>query len=727
MHTVYDSLSTNLEGINLTFQDTIAQVINKWSTSSSVNVRIETFLQQDGHSCGFWVVLTALCNLLNISCLSESIKKLDIKQIKPADMYQLNSAYVLPYDSLNEDEDEEIEFNIQSVAKKLSKHPPEVKVYELFCSAIHSNFMIGPHIFTHQEHKRLYQQDSWLNNAIIDGFLYLYMEDYESKTSMTPPFYFIDALTSCIMATHPATNPFSPYSSIQRCQFWIQAVNIFDCHTIIIPWHLNDDHWVTFSIHHTEQKIRIYDSFSTSLKHKHKNILKQVLHILEFEYSEQGLGELSPKWSVNLNNYMKLEVMNNPQQDNGDDCGVFSIIFATALVDIQDPQHADFCITAEDITAMHRNIATHIGHLSPSPSSSPSIGYDDSYIPSIGEWALWQLKPASRFCAGRILRLDMVCRMAIIEPAPPIDEGCPEPFMKHFEKTFAECKKVLDLYPIQVQPDKVMKILWPSSLDHKSTELKENLREFSDYLRPEHLAQLHPEKKRLVVLLRRFVPGVSDVILRGLSDDYADQFSAIMDSWRKVYDKTHLKETSSKIAYQFSLPFISHLDLQDHYLLYRVAQTEVGHEIAGKLEKQEMEITSTVRSWVLDLATRPHIVLLSFPAYAMYLGVKIMDVPSILEQDRVYRLRSLQEEAWNNPRSKPPAMSPSSSANKYSIVENDIQSGLVGDTAITATVPSKPPIRIATSDTSQVAIISHKQKLKELEVLLSPVLKCHNT
>ncbi|KIJ47940.1 hypothetical protein M422DRAFT_248522 [Sphaerobolus stellatus SS14] len=189
------------------------------------------------------------------------------------------------------------------------------------------------------------------------------MRHGDKETSKNPlSVFFIDSIVTQIIAACPAKDPFKPWNSIEEWECWVPETNIFEQDVIVLPWHIdNPEHWMCIGTHPKENSICLYNSLSSKLTREHKNILKWILRFLKWEHSERGLGPLSDVWNANLNADFELSEMNNPCQNNGSDCGIFTLIFAMELAHGRDPGHLGFTIAGEDVALMRQNIAICLG------------------------------------------------------------------------------------------------------------------------------------------------------------------------------------------------------------------------------------------------------------------------------------------------------------------------------------------------------------------------------
>ena len=105
---------------------------------------------------------------------------------------------------------------------------------------------------------------------------------------------------------------------------WTKLFNIFEKDKIFCPINVNKSHWTLLVLYIRLKKIVYYDSLGGSSFSKYLN---GALRYLEDEADRLGRGFLPDEWElVSSAKY-------TPQQENGIDCGVFTIMFADFLSD----------------------------------------------------------------------------------------------------------------------------------------------------------------------------------------------------------------------------------------------------------------------------------------------------------------------------------------------------------------------------------------------------------
>ncbi|KIJ46840.1 hypothetical protein M422DRAFT_249584 [Sphaerobolus stellatus SS14] len=280
----------------------------------------------------------------------------------------------------------------------------------------------------------------------------------------------------------------------------------------------------------------------------------------------------------------------------------------------------------------------------PSPQSNPDISLQ-YYGPGIGEWALWQPEPGSKLCVGKVIHIDHNRGVAMIQPAPAIDEKSKRIFRHPFEKTFRECELAQCQFGDPVPGNMIMKLLWPAFLDTRDLE---DLGYSTETLRPEDLAKLHPQKKLLVNHLRSKVSIAALIILSGRNQGYQGQFAALTHDFEDLLKKKKTRDSLQKVALQFHDCFTRYLDDQDSFLIDRITATEVAPAMVSILEeKAGTEMTASQRSWAGDYASGPGIVILACWALSWYLQEPVLNIYPLLQADRIYREPSIQDEAWS--------------------------------------------------------------------------------
>ncbi|KAJ6637597.1 Sentrin-specific protease 1 [Pseudolycoriella hygida] len=146
----------------------------------------------------------------------------------------------------------------------------------------------------------------WLNDEVINFYMSLLtergsQEGYSKVYAMNT--FFIQRLFS------------GGYSAVKR---WTKKVDLFACDIIPVPVHVGGIHWCMAIINMKEKTIKYYDSMGGPNN--------KVLSALEDYLREESLDKR--KVAFDLSGWSKENVTNNPRQQNGSDCGVFSCMTA---------------------------------------------------------------------------------------------------------------------------------------------------------------------------------------------------------------------------------------------------------------------------------------------------------------------------------------------------------------------------------------------------------------
>ena len=97
---------------------------------------------------------------------------------------------------------------------------------------------------------------------------------------------------------------------------------------IFYPININNKHWTLLVIYISLKKIEYYDSLLERYRHHAEDYLNGALRYLGDEAKKLGRGFLPNEWEL-----VPTDLINTPQQLNGYDCGVFTIMFTDFLTD----------------------------------------------------------------------------------------------------------------------------------------------------------------------------------------------------------------------------------------------------------------------------------------------------------------------------------------------------------------------------------------------------------
>ena len=143
---------------------------------------------------------------------------------------------------------------------------------------------------------------------------------------------------------------------VKNDEYWSQRfkdTTVFEFDKLFFPINITNTHWTLAVIYVTEKRIQYYDSIAgyggPALEDKYLNALFQWL---QDEHKDKCGTELPDKESWKKDRCNK---KSTPQQKNGVDCGVFTIMFADYLSD-----NLKLSFTQKDIPKFRLKIGHHI-------------------------------------------------------------------------------------------------------------------------------------------------------------------------------------------------------------------------------------------------------------------------------------------------------------------------------------------------------------------------------
>lgn len=161
---------------------------------------------------------------------------------------------------------------------------------------------------------------TWLNDEVINFYMSILMERDEQmvqkKQKQRTSHYF-----NSFFFTKLLENGQYNYSNIKR---WTRKFNIFEKEKIIIPVNLHNTHWTLLVIYMQKKEIHYYDSMSGSGT--------VYLNAAERWIIDEGREKYS--MTIDKSEWKKFSQENHvPQQRNGFDCGMFTIMCADYISD----------------------------------------------------------------------------------------------------------------------------------------------------------------------------------------------------------------------------------------------------------------------------------------------------------------------------------------------------------------------------------------------------------
>ncbi|XP_037030613.1 sentrin-specific protease 1-like isoform X2 [Bradysia coprophila] len=150
---------------------------------------------------------------------------------------------------------------------------------------------------------------AWLNDEVINFYMSLLTERGELRANDGYPKVYA-------MNTFFTQRLFQGgHSAVKR---WTKKVDLFACDIIPVPVHVGNVHWCMAIINMKEKTIKYYDSMGAP---NHR-----VLSELEDYLKKESLDKR--KIEFDTSGWSKENVTDNPRQENGSDCGVFSCMTA---------------------------------------------------------------------------------------------------------------------------------------------------------------------------------------------------------------------------------------------------------------------------------------------------------------------------------------------------------------------------------------------------------------
>lgn len=174
---------------------------------------------------------------------------------------------------------------------------------------------------------------TWLNDEVINFYMSM-LSEYDEARPSPPGINKNHYFSSFFMAKYFNVKDFNgsstdsslySYSNIKR---WTKKFNVFEKNKIFFPVNRGNSHWTLSYIDITKKEIHYIDS----MNHSGRIFLLALLDFLEHEAIDKELNKnfKRSEWTL-IDSYDHNPPV--PQQNNGYDCGMFSIICADYLTD----------------------------------------------------------------------------------------------------------------------------------------------------------------------------------------------------------------------------------------------------------------------------------------------------------------------------------------------------------------------------------------------------------
>ena len=184
----------------------------------------------------------------------------------------------------------------------------------------HDEFRLRyPNAFVQQKDFLTLCQGEWLNDVIIDLFMWVLNEREKKKGSKKSSSYF--CCVHFFKVLHSSDKGFYSYK-LAKDKLG-NDVDIFSLDILFIPVHI-PNHWFCIAIYITEKLMVCYDS--NGQKHRREDELLLVYRFLVDEHFIQKGQPLSGQWRLQFTH-----PRTTPQQIDGHNCGVYTIMYADCL------------------------------------------------------------------------------------------------------------------------------------------------------------------------------------------------------------------------------------------------------------------------------------------------------------------------------------------------------------------------------------------------------------
>lgn len=199
----------------------------------------------------------------------------------------------------------------------------------------------------------------WLNDNIINFYYQLLQHQHNqrlmrSETTMSARMY----STFFVSALYDSDTNTYRYEKVKR---WSRKlnVNIMSLDLLLVPINVNGNHWACAAIWVKQARAEYYDSLSGSksgaIAEKLCNVLIRYIHD-EFQRAA-AVGPMIDadvgKWTIDIRRDI-------PQQRNGDDCGVFTCMYADYIINMIDLTDNSLDGTDDECSKHIANYRKHI-------------------------------------------------------------------------------------------------------------------------------------------------------------------------------------------------------------------------------------------------------------------------------------------------------------------------------------------------------------------------------
>lgn len=178
------------------------------------------------------------------------------------------------------------------------------------------------------------RDNTWINDQIINFYLNLIAERSKEANHLPKVYvmntFFVPRLQD------------KGYNAVSR---WTRKVDIFAFDIILIPIHINQNHWCIATVDLGNKTIKYYDSLGGTND--------QVIRILSEYLEKESLDKRNQIFDITP--FTRVNIKDAPKQDNRSDCGIFSCKIAEYIT-----KNAELNFTQKDIPQFRQKMILEI-------------------------------------------------------------------------------------------------------------------------------------------------------------------------------------------------------------------------------------------------------------------------------------------------------------------------------------------------------------------------------
>jgi sentrin-specific protease 1 len=203
-------------------------------------------------------------------------------------------------------------------------------------------FAGGPSHTIHGDDLHTLRPGQWLNDRVINAYLTMLLEQIRGDRVHVMSSHFMQKLLN------PKQEVTTEARGVLRMHCGIKS--IFELKRIIIPYNINNVHWVAIAVNFHEKHVSLWDSTIGA----HQNATKQLLLYLQQQATRDQVEFNEDDWTVEFHHETSI------RQENSFDCGLFAIAFCVHLaLGIDNHVILSVC-TQRNISNIRKKIASEL-------------------------------------------------------------------------------------------------------------------------------------------------------------------------------------------------------------------------------------------------------------------------------------------------------------------------------------------------------------------------------